>query len=849
MAAKVSVELELATQQFTKRLADATGKSEKEFRKVGRSIVRELKRAEDKAIAADRKLVASLRNRLKTREQLIEETAQKELKQIIRLRNEEQISAQESIALIRRVSEERARALDAPAVAQRAEAEQAAAARSAQFQQRLGAAIAATGAAFLAASQRVADYRNDVVDMSARTGLATETLSGLRIAAEQSGRRFSDLNEILNPFVLRLGQVRAGSESAEKVFTNLGISLRNGEGQLVSNDEVFRRLAERISSTTDESERLAIASGALGEGGGKLVQVLGNGATSLEEFTAIAERLGVKVTPEAARQAQIWQESVTVLRTAFDGTLAKIVDFVTGGGDRIRAFTIGFLQARASIEGAAAAVGVTFEILDEQVTASIDAIALSLARVRRGDFSGAAEAIAGGIVEVAELEASRVQRQTEAFAKKIKEGQQTIRDVLRNAARNQQAPTGGDGGGGIGGGAAPDTSDADRLADQVAAEIDAINEIGISEEEAIQRAFDKRIELIGKAEEAGLISAQRSSELTFKLFDEQDRKISELQGKRSAKEEADAKKRVDELNKRVAAFQQFADQVDSRGDNEIEAIERIRQRDLARLEELANLGVSTEEEIAALRVQINEDADDKIKQSRLARIAEVTQAIGQQFQAAAQFAADLNAFRQEQTAEALENERQAALRTAEERIRGLDEEHRRRVGNLSEGEKIARFASQKEKDSIRELAEARRKQFFVGQAAAVSEAVIAQALAVAQAFAQLGPVGGAIAAPLVAANLALQIAKIKNQQPPGVPSFHRGRGQQGRTAPDEVQATILRNEIVATPEQLANMTRQEVTVIQAYNHRTFDSAVRDATARGTIRQRENSTVRAGRARR
>ena len=52
------------------------------------------------------------------------------------------------------------------------------------------AAIAGASVAMLAFGQQLADATNDLVDTSTKTGIAADTLQGLRIAAEGSGLAF-----------------------------------------------------------------------------------------------------------------------------------------------------------------------------------------------------------------------------------------------------------------------------------------------------------------------------------------------------------------------------------------------------------------------------------------------------------------------------------------------------------------------------------------------------------------------------------------------------------------------------------------------------------------------------------
>jgi uncharacterized phage infection (PIP) family protein YhgE len=87
----------------------------------------------------------------------------------------------------------------------------------------------------------------------------------------------------------------------------------------------------------------------------------------------------------------------------------------------------------------------------------------------------------------------------------------------------------------------------------------------------------------------------------------------------------------------------------------------------------------------------------------------------------------------------------------------------------------------------------RMRLFTAMKAARISEAVINGAVAITRAFAELGPIGGAVMAPIVGAQTAVQVALITQQRP----SFHRGGylASPSMLSPDEV--VIRRNEVPA----------------------------------------------------
>lgn len=102
------------------------------------------------------------------------------------------------------------------------------------------------------------------------------------------------------------------------------------------------------------------------------------------------------------------------------------------------------------------------------------------------------------------------------------------------------------------------------------------------------------------------------------------------------------------------------------------------------------------------------------------------------------------------------------------------------------------------------------KQFRSEQAQKISQTVMAGALAGVQAFAQLGPIGGAIAAGIIGALTITQVALIAKQKPPQF--YEKGtdyvRGPKGR---DKVPAMLTEGEAVLTVAQRVRRDRLGLT--------------------------------------
>ena len=94
-----------------------------------------------------------------------------------------------------------------------------------------------------------------------------------------------------------------------------------------------------------------------------------------------------------------------------------------------------------------------------------------------------------------------------------------------------------------------------------------------------------------------------------------------------------------------------------------------------------------------------------------------------------------------------------------------------------------------------------KKEFETNKALSIAQALIGAAQAIVQGFAQLGPIGGAIAAVTTGIVTAAQIAVITSQKPPAAPGFAKGvigLNGQGTETSDSIPAMLSRGESVIT---------------------------------------------------
>lgn len=189
-----------------------------------------------------------------------------------------------------------------------------------------GAAVA--GVAVLAFTQEMADLANELTDASTKTGIATDQLAGLRLAAEGSGLAFSALEPGLIKFNASIADAAQGTGPAAEAFERLGISATNTDGSLRDANSVFKDATEALASIGNETERNALAMDVFGaRSAAALIQ---SGAlSSMQEFAELAKEFGVDME-KGADSAGTFQRAMAELKTTSAGTADEILQVVLG---------------------------------------------------------------------------------------------------------------------------------------------------------------------------------------------------------------------------------------------------------------------------------------------------------------------------------------------------------------------------------------------------------------------------------------------------------------------------------------------------------------------------------------
>jgi hypothetical protein len=307
------------------------------------------------------------------------------------------------------------------------------------FQKRANSELAKLGKAFagigIAAASGLAvlvkgsiDAADELGKTADRLGIATEDLSALGFAAEQSGTSLAAFETGAKALSRSIVDAANGTGKAAATFDRLGVATLDAQGNVRGTIDVVRDLADRFQSLENGAEKSALAQELFGKSGAELIPLLNSGSEGLAEFAEQAEKLGLIVSDKTAREAAAFNDNLNVLRKTGTGLvnqigaqvlptlvqysnrlaanatdsnkLAKSTGFITTGL-KIILSTVEVVVGVFDLLGET--LGALFALIFNGVKASIDAFrafgrsvgrtAKAFRQVLSGDFSGAFETI------------------------------------------------------------------------------------------------------------------------------------------------------------------------------------------------------------------------------------------------------------------------------------------------------------------------------------------------------------------------------------------------------------------------------------------------------------------------
>jgi len=195
----------------------------------------------------------------------------------------------------------------------------------------LGTAIVAVGAGAGLLVKKIADLTNELVDASTKTGIAVDTLAGLRLAAEGSGQEFSALESGLIKFQGSMDAAANGSKAMADIFDDLKVEVTDTNGALKNSDVVFNEVIVSLGEMQNETERNAATMKLFGRTAGPgLIQ---SGAlTNLQNMKKFSQEFGVSLKEDSIKGMADLQIAIAEFSTVAFGVFNELILAIAGPG-------------------------------------------------------------------------------------------------------------------------------------------------------------------------------------------------------------------------------------------------------------------------------------------------------------------------------------------------------------------------------------------------------------------------------------------------------------------------------------------------------------------------------------
>ena len=184
-------------------------------------------------------------------------------------------------------------------------------------------AVAAATAFTVQQARDALRYADSIAKVADKVGVTVEELQQLRFAADQTGVPIRTLDMALQRFSRRTGEVANGSGELLKTWQELGLAIKDQEGNVRPLTELLADYADAIAGAGSQQEKLRLAFKAFDSEGAALVNTLEDGAEGLVELMQAAIDLGVVLDNETARKAEVLNDRLSILSQQLKTSFTK----------------------------------------------------------------------------------------------------------------------------------------------------------------------------------------------------------------------------------------------------------------------------------------------------------------------------------------------------------------------------------------------------------------------------------------------------------------------------------------------------------------------------------------------
>lgn len=241
--------------------------------------------------------------------------------------------------------------------------------------QALANGIKSVGSAMGESLKAGAEYADNILTLSAQTGLSTDTLEKYNAVAELTDVSMDTLTNSMAKNIKSMSDARDGSQAYADAYKKLGVQITDANGNLRNSETVYWETVDALKGITDETERDALAMELFGKKAQDLNTIIDLGSEGVAEYTKMAEDMGAVVGGDGLTalgnlddQMQIFSSTTSSTKNVIATAFAPAITEALGGVNGLIGAFNGLVSAVISGEGVDAAFNLVSEKLMELIS-------------------------------------------------------------------------------------------------------------------------------------------------------------------------------------------------------------------------------------------------------------------------------------------------------------------------------------------------------------------------------------------------------------------------------------------------------------------------------------------------
>tara|TARA_R100000353_G_scaffold21836_2_gene19434 strand:+ start:238 stop:1866 length:1629 start_codon:yes stop_codon:yes gene_type:complete len=236
--------------------------------------------------------------------------------------------------------------------------------------------------------------------LETQTGIAANTLQAYVNAGKLAGVEQATIEKGLRRLAQSMREADQGVATYKDAYDDLGISVRNTDGTLKTNQQVLGEISDAFAEMEDGVTKTAIAMEIFGRSGAQMVNLLNDGKASLEEFN-------FEVSDRFAQNSEYFNDQMTALGIKLQGFTMQMADHLLPTLNNLAEMFSNITQDGANLtllfEGIAVVLKTTASTLFTVVAGfrflgtTIVQVAKAAWKAAKFDFGGAMEELQNGL--------------------------------------------------------------------------------------------------------------------------------------------------------------------------------------------------------------------------------------------------------------------------------------------------------------------------------------------------------------------------------------------------------------------------------------------------------------------